>query len=44
MTIYEKNSKAFEGVFPGWLEEVEKYAEENKEALSVQAEIGRAHV
>ena len=38
MTIYEKNSKAFEGVFPGWLEEVEKYAEENKEALSVQAE------
>lgn len=38
MTIYEKNSKAFEGAFPGWLEEVEKYAEENKEALSVQTE------
>lgn len=38
MTIYEKNRRSFQEIFPGWLEEVEEHAKKNKEDITIISE------
>lgn len=38
MTTYEKNKRGFEKIFPGWLQEVEEFAQNADEQLSISVE------